>query len=288
MREGLLEDAIPELPVEVLGIYAVYPPGPVHPAQGAVLSSTFSLTSFAKRDRPTGRVSARHPPLRSTTSTRRLASRPSAVSFVARGARIADARCVELRRVRIQLLDQVDAGRLEARAWLSAILLSRPPWASVWPTSTTRRAGFSARKAARATAKDSHCPRQFRGPGPKAQVVERGRHPDRPGAMIGSVSEDARGRCRPPAYRLGTCGFDGVTQSATSAGHPRSARHGCRAVWPRARRLWRRPRRRCHHWRKCSGNCRYPHASPGSGPCRDCAGNRTRHRPCRRQLRSIR
>jgi DNA-binding transcriptional LysR family regulator len=27
MREGLLEDAIPDLPVEVLGIYAVYPPG---------------------------------------------------------------------------------------------------------------------------------------------------------------------------------------------------------------------------------------------------------------------
>ena len=27
MREGLLVDAIPELPVDLLGIYAVYPPG---------------------------------------------------------------------------------------------------------------------------------------------------------------------------------------------------------------------------------------------------------------------
>ena len=27
MRQGLVEEAIPGLPVEVLGIYAVYPPG---------------------------------------------------------------------------------------------------------------------------------------------------------------------------------------------------------------------------------------------------------------------
>ena len=46
---GEVEEAIPELPIETQGIYAVYPPGPVHPAQGHAPSSTFLFTPLLKK-----------------------------------------------------------------------------------------------------------------------------------------------------------------------------------------------------------------------------------------------
>jgi DNA-binding transcriptional LysR family regulator len=114
MREGLLEDAIPDLPVEVLGIYAVYPPGRF--IQPKVRSFIDFPRGSVPRQGSVGLVDRRPLPIVEQNDFDPPVGFAPLGGFV-RGARSekADAIGVELRGVHAQPVDQVPPHGIGAR-----------------------------------------------------------------------------------------------------------------------------------------------------------------------------